>query len=391
MPQLPEKACSGCHACSHVCPNSCIKLVANEAGFLYPVIDLAACSDCGLCESVCQVIHPLTRKETPTAYACRNLDEATREASSSGGIFSLLAEEIIKQSGVVFGAAFDDKFNVRHIVIENKEELYKLRGSKYVQSTIGDAYRRTESFLEDGRPVLFTGTPCQINGLLHCLKKEYPHLYTQDIICHGVPSPNVWHTYINYLQSLFGADIQNFSFRSKKSGWTGYSVYASFSNGEIYSKKFTEDSFMQAFLHNLCLRPSCYQCSSKGIERNSDITLADFWGVERVAPDQFDNKGTSLVLIHSEKGRRLMQLCSASLTCREVSVDAAVAYNPSVHISSPTQKNRSGFMHDISVVNSNFAAVVKRYTKVPLWKRVVIRGITFAKCILRKKAERNQT
>lgn len=193
--------CSGCHACAQVCPKQCIAMEVDTEGFWYPVVDTALCVECGLCETSCPIQHPLANNKTEndiTAYAAVNKNDEIRLQSSSGGIFTLIASEVIHQGGVVFGAAFDKTFAVGHQYTETIDGLAVFRGSKYVQSRIGDTYKQAEAFLKDGRTVLFTGTPCQIGGLLVYLKQDYDNLITQDIICHGVPSPMVWQSYIKY-------------------------------------------------------------------------------------------------------------------------------------------------------------------------------------------------
>lgn len=201
MIQLDKKqTCTGCHACAAKCPKQCIKMISDTEGFWYPQIDEEECINCGLCERVCPIITPIKFEDpfSPMAYACYNRDEKVRLASSSGGIFTLIAEAVLKQGGVVFGAGFDEDFNVCHQCVERVEDLDKLRMSKYVQSKIGETYREAENFLKENRLVLFTGTPCQIGGLKAYLGKSYDNLITQDIICHGVPSPMVWEDYLAF-------------------------------------------------------------------------------------------------------------------------------------------------------------------------------------------------
>ena len=288
-----KSLCCGCHGCANICPQKCISMKSDDEGFLYPVIDENACTNCGLCEKVCHILNPTVCENQPKMYACYNTDEDVRHMSSSGGIFTLIAENVINKGGVVFGAAFDDTLAVKHIMVDNKEDLDKLRGSKYLQSTIGNTYIRVKEILKTGQIVLFTGTPCQIDGLVSYLGKDYDNLFTQDIICHGVPSPKVWQKYIDYHKSLQKSSIDTNSapsFRSKEHGWSLFRLHINFENGEKYTSPFTKDLFMTAFLNNLCLRPSCYNCKSKGIKKKSDITLADFWGIDKSLPEMFDEQ-----------------------------------------------------------------------------------------------------
>ena len=251
---LKKNKCSGCHACASACPKNCITMVEDAEGFLYPKVDETQCSDCGLCEKVCPIITPCKNKgETEIkAYAMQNKERDICLESSSGGVFTAIATEIISRGGVVFGAAFDEKFNVVHKGVNNVEDLQQLRGSKYVQSTIKDAYQRAERYLQDGKWVLFTGTPCQIGGLHAYLNKAYARLITQDIICHGVPSPMVWRKYLEYRKDLAnGANPRKITFRSKDTGWKRFSVAISFDNNVEYCKGVYEDAMMKAFLQNL--------------------------------------------------------------------------------------------------------------------------------------------
>ena len=350
MIEMNGKAfCNGCHACSSACPHKCISMVSDDEGFLYPEVDSTRCSECHLCEKVCPILNPknVLNADLPSAYAVKNNDDNTREKSSSGGVFAALAEYVIDEGGIVFGAAFDSRFDVVHIGVEKKEDLVKLRGSKYVQSTIGDTYREAKKALDAGRTVLFTGTPCQIGGLRAFLRKDYEKLYTQDIICHGVPSPKVWRRYLDYQQTRKNSKIKEISFRNKKKSWKKYAVSFAFENGAEISEPFMENPYMRAFLRNLSLRNSCYQCRFKGISRDSDITLADFWGIENILPEMDDDKGTSLVIVQNEKGRRLLNSVSDSLSLRTVDPEVAIKENASAVISSNLPRQRKYFFNKL--------------------------------------------
>ncbi len=321
-------------------------MIADDEGFQYPVVNSQDCINCGSCEIVCPVIHkqqPDKRKQT-TAFAAINHNEEIRLQSSSGGIFTVIAEYIINQNGVVFGGAFSDNFKaVEHICVDNTDDLRKLRGSKYVQSKIGDTYKQAKAVLDNGRIVLFTGTPCQIAGLYTYLQKPYDNLYTQDIICHGVPSPMVWQKYVEDHEKKAGAATRRMFFRYKKYGWKTFSVLFEFSNSTAYVKKLHDDPYMKAFLSNLCLRPSCYDCSFKSVQRQADITLADFWGVWDVEPDMYDDKGTSAVLIHSAKGAKIIDELSSQLICKNVDLDSVVSNNPAIRESVKLTNSRKKF------------------------------------------------
>lgn len=359
--------CSGCHACANVCPTKCITMQPDKEGFCYPKIDKKKCVHCDKCKDVCQVINPIRSKSIPKVYAAYNNDENIRYLSSSGGVFTVIAQEIIDKGGLVFGAAFDSDLSVHHIWIEKKEDIKKLRKSKYVQSTIGTAYTEVKKRLDDGKYVLFTGTPCQIDGLIHYLGKEYPKLYTQDIICHGVPSPIVWKKYLDYQCGVHCTELdltEKPDFRSKDKGWTLFSLKLYFSDGETYSKMFGEDLYMRAFLNNICLRPSCYDCKSKSLNRNSDITLADFWGIENIDETMFDNKGTSLIFVNTDKGKELLLGVQDKMTITEENVEDAIKYNSAAYRSVELNRARKKFMKLIrkKTFDKAFSVVLKPKT-----------------------------
>lgn len=386
MIQITDKTmCSGCHSCYNACPQNCITMIRDEEGFLYPKVDETRCVDCNLCKKACQAIYPIQSSSQPIAYAAYNKDAQIREKSSSGGVFTLLAEYIIQQGGTVFGAAFDENFAVKHIGVDTIENLDCLRGSKYLQSRIGDTFVQAEALLQQGKPVLFTGTPCQIDGLLHYLKKPYPTLYTQDLICHGVPSPDVWMRYVEYRETMASSKALRIFFRHKRYGWKKYSVLFEFANETEYQKNPSEDLFMQGFLANLYLRPSCYHCSSKTIHRNSDITLADFWGIENIVPELFDDKGTSLVLVHTTKGKELLDAIQKEMVCKKVDATEALQYNPSASQSVARPVLRDEVLMEI--MKNRFSDKYIKYLKQNrgnglqrLFKRVVSKAKRTLKC-----------
>ena len=368
MIKIVEKSnCSGCYSCVQICPKNAIDMISDDEGFWYPEVDFIKCVNCGACEKACPIITPHipAHDEPIAAYAAMHAKDSIRLKSSSGGVFSALATYILNQGGVVFGACFDEDFNVVHKFIESHDELNQLQGSKYVQSKIDNTYRKAEFFLKQEKLVLFSGTPCQVEGLLSYLRKPYNNLITQDLICHGVPSPTVWQKYIKYRQSVLNyEELQKISFRSKITGWKRYSVHFEFKNGMKYQEMHDKDPMMQVFLKNLCLRPSCYNCSFKAKSRRSDITLADFWGMKNILPDWDDDKGTSLVIIHSDKGHKLFQKITDSITFTEVEPNAAISYNSAMIKSVKLPKKRKAFFNKIS--SDNFIKVQKKYCKITL-------------------------
>lgn len=306
-----KENCCACGACKQICPNQCISMSADRDGFLYPEVHVERCIDCGLCEKVCPIINQADARQPIKVYAAKNDNEDIRLRSSSGGIFTFLAERILEEDGVVFGAKFDDNWNVVHDYTENKDGLEQFRGSKYVQSDIGDSYIKAERFLKDGRKVMFTGTSCQIAGLNRYLRKEYTNLLTVDVVCHGVPSPLIWATYLKeeisrQIQIDKNAVLSGVNFRDKSSGWKDFSFVLKFSckseagnNHSVFSSVFSENDYMRAFLSNLSLRPSCYKCPVRAGKSGSNITIGDFWGINKFYPELDDDKGVNLVLLYA--------------------------------------------------------------------------------------------
>ena len=384
MIEIKDKTrCMGCHACYNRCPVQAIEMVEDEKGFKYPQVNKEKCINCGLCERVCPILNPRKVKNTPKAYAVKNKNEDVREKSSSGGMFSLLAEKVLQDGGVVFGVAFDENWQLKHIYVENIEDLQIFRGSKYLQSIVGETYSKLKDFLIEGRKVMYTGTPCQIEGLKSYLGKEYENLFTQDIICHGVPSPKVHERYLKYLRDKYKTkNIKNIIHRTKINGWKNWCVNIKFDNSE-YIKAHEQDPYMQAFLRNTSLRESCYNCQFKKKHRISDITLADFWGIENIAPEMDDNKGTSLVIINSEKGKQIFEQIKDKIIYKQVDFEEAIRYNPSMTTSVKPDPNREKFFDNLDKMP--FDELVKKYTYTPgIFKRILWKVKRVVKKIIKK-------
>lgn len=302
-----KEDCCGCTACLQVCPKKCIAFKEDEAGFCYPYVDTTVCVKCGLCVKVCPMLKTEDANYPKEVYALKCQNEFIRSESSSGGAFTLLAESVLEDNGVVFGARFDADWTVIHDYVETKEGLKYFRGAKYMQSKLYGAYIRAELFLKEGRRVMFTGTPCQIAGLKKYLKREYDNLLTVDFICHGVPSSKVWNLYLSNELKKQSKDcsIDSISFRAKDTGWHNYSVRLTTvdsKGAKFYSHNiFFQNDYMRLFLSDLILRPSCYNCLSKSGRSGADITLGDFWGVEKKYPEFDDDRGISLVMVNRDK------------------------------------------------------------------------------------------
>lgn len=303
-----KSKCCGCNACVQRCPKQCILMHEDEEGFLYPKVDVTLCIDCGLCEKVCPVINQDEPKKPMQCYAAINPEEDIRVKSSSGGIFTMIAEHIIDEGGVVFGAAWNKNWQVEHTYTEVKEGLKIFRSSKYIQSIIGDTFIQTELFLKAGRKVLFSGTPCQIAGLKKFLCKEYDNLFTVDFVCHGVPSPGVFRWYMREELSLYpDYSVKDICFRDKREGWKKFSFSIDLAKAD--SKEFVtlsqtlyEHPFLTGFLNNYYLRPSCHRCPAKQFKSGANITLADYWGYTQSDKIKDDDKGVSAILVSTKKG-----------------------------------------------------------------------------------------
>lgn len=352
--------CCGCLACKNICPKNAIYIKEDEQGFEYPEINSQICINCGLCKKVCPILNGKEEeKNTSNAFAIYNKNTEIRMESSSGGIFTEIAKQIINDEGIVFGAIFDDKFNVLHKGIDNIENLWKIRGSKYLQSKIGDTYKQSKQELENGRKVLFTGTPCQIEGLYTYLGKDYEKLYTQDLICHGVPSAKVWRKYIEYREKQDSGKIKKISFRNKyNKGWNNYQTCFEYEDKQI-SIDHHEDLYMRLFLSDMVLRPSCYSCKFKKKHRRSDITLADFWGIDEILPKMNDEKGTSLVLVNSKKGQELFKHINENVYIEKVDFEEAIFHNKSMYQSPSIEKQNLEIYHDIERLDMD--GIVKNF------------------------------
>lgn len=386
---VDKKLCCGCSACVQRCPKQCIHLKEDAEGFLYPEVDEALCIDCGLCEKVCPFLQHSENMQTLEVLAVKNKNEDERLRSSSGGVFIELARTIIAQEGVVFGAVFDENWEVEHRYAETLEGVRPMMGSKYLQSRVGNAYKEVELFLKQGRTVLFSGSPCQIAGLRNYLRKDYANLLTVDFLCHGVPSPKVWRRYLQELTTRQGGrknsvlthpiqeknSISSIEFRSKSTGWKKYSFALTLSKASADGEKNTvllsrihrEDPYMKVFLSDIILRPSCYVCKCKNGVSHSDLTIADYWGINQLMPDFDDDKGVGLVLINTPKGKNYFDVLPMEV--RQSTLSDAQRSNNGFKDVLTIHPKRKQFFEQLDTCES-LIAWMEHCTKMPLKIRI---------------------
>ncbi|HCB96140.1 MAG TPA: hydrogenase [Ruminococcus sp.] len=336
-----KKDCCGCTACMSACPKKCISMVEDNEGFKYPVVNMDLCVNCGLCEKVCPIINTQTNgKDMPnTAYVVRNNDPEIVKNSTSGGAVTAFCEEILSQNGIIFGGAFDKDFNVCHSSAETVQELSKFRSSKYVQSDLGNTFSEVKKSLDSGRIVMFSGTPCQVEGLKNFLRKPYDNLFTVDFVCRAVPSPYVWKKYREYMESKFDSKITYANFREKTYGYHSANLTLRFANGKKSIENTNTDYMLKSFFDGICSRPSCYDCKFRKETRVSDLTVFDCWDITRYVKDlEDDDKGYTAVIIQSHKGAEMLKKVSDKLTVYPADVnllfhkDGHMAFqNPQCH------------------------------------------------------------
>jgi len=354
-----EDECCACFSCYNICPKNAIYKKLDDNGFIV-FKSSNECVSCGLCIKVCPLINNEIKSNNYERYFMGwSKDDNIRIKSSSGGLFYEIAKKIIEKKGYVCCVGFDDITKVRHIIIDNVIDLKKNLGSKYLQSYVNDAYIKVGKLLSNNNIVLFSGTPCQISGLylyLYLKKIDIEHLYTCEVICHGVPSYLVYYKYLKYLKELFNASPIKINFRNKYYGWQNYSVFVLFSNKKKYSSLYYEDPFMVGYLNNLYLRDICYRCPFAKLPRVADITLGDFWGCK-----EKHSYGISLLILNSKKGIKLVRNLS-NVDLKEVNKDVAIRYNNRI-LCGFINKNKKEKQFYIDLKNKSFDFIIKKYLK----------------------------
>lgn len=344
--------CCGCSACASVCPQGCISMVFDAEGFVYPSVDPTKCVNCNLCNKVCPALASLQGAVPQGTFAAHFIDDTIVRSSSSGGIFTVLAQYVISKKGVVYGTQYDDKMNVVFSCAYTNEDVAKFRGAKYVQARINDCYQDVAQKLKQGVIVLFTGTPCQIAGLKTFLRKPYDNLFTMEVICHGVPSVKIWHKHLQVIKEKYfdGIDISNVIFRYKEDDWRCYKLRYVSRNNKAYVTPRGEDAFFRGFVQSMYSRPSCEKCQFKKGVSGADLTVGDLWGAERILGDSGNLWGESLVIVNTDRGMEWLRANAALLSMTEINLVDAIPYNEGLHEIAPPHRNRACFYQKVDAV-----------------------------------------
>ncbi|MCM1251242.1 MAG: Coenzyme F420 hydrogenase/dehydrogenase, beta subunit C-terminal domain [Clostridium sp.] len=342
--EISYNKCVGCTACVNICPKKCIEMKMDSEGFLHPNINMERCVQCGLCYKVCPTRQVKRQKFYPQVLGMIHRSKKIRRISSSGGVFYSFALSVLQSGGVVCGAVLDNEMYVKHIIIDDASRIGELTKSKYVQSDLGKCYLQIQRILESGKQVLFVGTPCQVYGLHTFLEKDYENLFLVDLICHGVPSPQIWREFVRMMEEKRNAKCKNISFRDKSlEGWSNFGMKIEFSDGSQYVDTQKQNPYMFGFLKGYIDRKCCYNCQFKGMNRYSDLTIGDFWTVDDYIEKFNDNKGTSLVYVNTNKGRKLMEAVKDDFYIKKVLQEKLWELNNAYGKSSFDIRNREVF------------------------------------------------
>lgn len=364
-----KKDCCGCWACKNACPKQCIEMVEDEEGFCYPQIDKTVCIDCGLCEKVCPAKNPINLMPfEQKAFVVQNRDEQILRESTSGGFFTAIGEWMLEQGGVVFGVRMNDKKEAEHVFVEKKVDLKGFRNSKYVQSKIGTVFVQVRDFLKSGRKVLFSGTPCQVEGLLLFLKKRYDNLYTVDVVCRAVPSPLVLRKYISMQQGRLGI-LKDVKFRDKYHGYKYSSMSLFTERGVDYHEGIDTDVYLRSFFCGVNIRPSCTECFFRSRYRRTDFTIWDCFNISDFCKKMDNDKGATRVICQSERSVEILCWLERSLKIVEVDSEKALKGVKEMVLSPSFHKKRSAFFADLNNPSMTTEEVFEKYFPVTLRHR----------------------
>lgn len=361
--RVTKQQCCGCSACAAVCPQQCIEMKKDELGFLHPFIDSTSCIGCSLCEKTCPCLQSEKASVEPELlFAAKIKDNSKLTQSTSGGVFTFLAEKVLKEQGVVCAARFDTPTHLIHDFCTRIDDLDAYKGSKYLQSDMRNCYLETKRLLSEGRKVLFVGTSCQIMGLKLFLRKPYPNLIAMEIVCHGVPSPFVWRKYLSELCNRKHVDISQINsieFRNKDKSWREYNLKIEANGKVIHRKSLRKDPFLKAFLRDLMLRASCDDCPAKNFKSNSDIIAGDFWGVDNFHQSIDDDRGVSCLILQNADLLPLFE--DSEIELIPTKLEYILRGNPSVKFSSKSNPDKERYLQ--SILKNDFIQTTKPFVK----------------------------
>jgi len=353
-----KEKCSGCTACMNICPKKAIRMINDEESFKYPQIDKEKCINCGACVKICPNIKKDRENSIQKTYGVKHKNTDERITSRSGGVFIALSDYILSLNGVIYGAELNTDFTVSHNRAKDKEERDKFKGSKYIQSDMRDIIEKVKNDLQNGKKVLFSGTACQIAGVKSCISKDVQqNLYTCDLICHGVPSTKIFLDFLNYIEQVSKKKIKKFNFRDKKFGWETHYETITFEDNTQLTTQYFRNLF---YGHNI-LRPACYECNYANVHRPADITIADFWGIENIAPEFLDEKGVSLTIVNNEKGKKWFESVKCDLDFIECNIEDCIKYTYTLNQPTPKPNTREEFWKDYK--EKEFQYIIEKYGK----------------------------
>lgn len=377
---IDKKLCTGCTACMSVCPVQAIQMENDLDGFKYPIINQEKCVNCSMCKKTCPVLNTKNNYSITNCFVGYNKDTKSKlSKASSGSIFELVANYVLDSNGIVIGAAFDEKNKLKHMAVTKAEDLEKLKGSKYLQSDLEYVFKFIKEKLRDNI-ILFVGTPCQVAGLKAYIKNDFNNLICIDVVCHGVPSPKLFDKFIKEIQDQTGKTVKNYNFRDKRTGWDTYSNTIYFNDNSEKTELQVNNPYMKLFLSDVALRESCYNCKFKLGNKYSDITLGDFWGVQKYYPEMYDKNGVSAIIVNTERGKNIFDKIKGNMYYKKCKLEEIVEGNSSLKISGDYPRKRKKFFNNID--NMSITNLVSKYTFNP---NILIKVVKKIKKIIKNR------